>query len=89
MGSTNGARAAAGALAVVCVLVGGSGSPADAQRARTPARHALTYEQAVDLLAARKDAAPSPRRGGFKRRAAPRGGKAQGRRAKAQGLSQE
>jgi DNA topoisomerase-1 len=31
---------------------------------------ALTYEQAIELLAARKDAAPSPRRGGFKRRAA-------------------
>ena len=31
---------------------------------------ALTYEQAVELLAARKDAAPMPRRGGFKRRAA-------------------
>ena len=44
MGSMNGARAA-GALAVVCLLLA-SGSPADAQRARTPARHALTYEQA-------------------------------------------
>ena len=31
---------------------------------------AITYEQAAELLAARKDAAPSPRRGGFKRRAA-------------------
>ena len=31
---------------------------------------ALTYEQAVELLAARKDAAPMQRRGGFKRRAA-------------------
>jgi DNA topoisomerase I len=47
---------------------------------------AITYEQAAELLAARKDAAPTPRRGGFKRRAATRG-KAQGRRPKAQGLS--
>jgi DNA topoisomerase-1 len=51
---------------------------------------AITYEQAAELLAARKDAAPMPRRGGFKRRAvksaAPRG-KAQGRRPKAQGLA--
>src|SRR5687768_2273347 len=31
---------------------------------------AITYEQAAELLAARKDAAPMPRRGGFKRRAA-------------------
>jgi len=50
---------------------------------------AITYEQAAELLAARKDAAPAPRRGGFKRRAAksaaPRA-KAQGRRPKAQGL---
>ena len=50
---------------------------------------AITYDQAAELLAARKDAAPTPRRGGFKRRAvksaAPRG-KAQGRRPKAQGL---
>jgi DNA topoisomerase-1 len=30
---------------------------------------AITYEQAAELLAARKDAAPRPRRGGFKRRA--------------------
>jgi len=50
---------------------------------------AITYDQAAELLAARKDAAPTPRRGGFKRRAvksaAPRG-KAHGRRPKAQGL---
>jgi DNA topoisomerase-1 len=31
---------------------------------------AVTYEQAMELLAARRDAAPAPRRGGFKRRAA-------------------
>lgn len=30
----------------------------------------ITYDQAADLLAARRDAAPAPRRGGFKRRAA-------------------
>jgi DNA topoisomerase-1 len=47
---------------------------------------ALTYEQAIELLAARKDAAPAPRRG-FKRRVASRG-KAQGPRPKAKGLSQ-
>jgi DNA topoisomerase-1 len=29
----------------------------------------VTYEQAMELLAARRDAAPAPRRGGFKRRA--------------------
>jgi len=45
---------------------------------------AVTYEQAVELLAARKDAAPAPRRG-FKRRGASRT-KAQGPRPKAQGL---
>jgi DNA topoisomerase-1 len=48
---------------------------------------AVTYEQAAELLAARKDAAPSPRRGGFKRRAAARG-KTQGPRPRAKGLSQ-
>jgi DNA topoisomerase-1 len=47
---------------------------------------AITYEQAAELLAARKDAAPRPRRGGFKRRAAARP-KTQGRRPKAQGLA--
>jgi len=47
---------------------------------------ALTYDQAAELLAARRDAAPVPRRGGFKRRAAARP-KAQGRRPKAQGLT--
>ena len=31
---------------------------------------AITYEQATELLAARRDAAPAPKRGGFKRRAA-------------------
>jgi DNA topoisomerase-1 len=31
---------------------------------------AVTYEQAMELLAARRDAAPAPRRGGFKRRGA-------------------
>jgi DNA topoisomerase-1 len=46
---------------------------------------ALTYEQAVDLLAARKDAAPSPRRGARRGVRAPK--KAQGRRPKAQGLT--
>jgi DNA topoisomerase-1 len=46
---------------------------------------AITYEQAAELLAARKDVAPSPRRGGFKRRTAAK--KAQGRRPKAHGLS--
>jgi DNA topoisomerase-1 len=30
----------------------------------------ITYEQAMELLAARRDAAPSPKRGGFKRRTA-------------------
>jgi DNA topoisomerase-1 len=35
---------------------------------------AITYEQAAELLAARKDVAPMPRRGGFKRRAARSGG---------------
>ena len=36
---------------------------------KTQNPESLTYEQAVELLAARKDAAPMPRRGGFKRRA--------------------
>jgi DNA topoisomerase-1 len=31
---------------------------------------AITYEEAMELLAARRDAAPAPRRGGFTRRAA-------------------
>jgi DNA topoisomerase-1 len=53
---------------------------------KTQNPESLTYEQAAELLAARKDAAPVPRRGGFKRRAAPRG-KAPGRKPKAQGLS--
>jgi DNA topoisomerase-1 len=54
---------------------------------KTQNPESLTYEQAVDLLAARKDAAPTPRRGGFKRRSAART-KAQGPRPKAKGLSQ-
>jgi DNA topoisomerase I len=37
---------------------------------KTQNPESLTYEQAAELLAARKDAAPMPRRGGFKRRAA-------------------
>jgi DNA topoisomerase I len=36
---------------------------------------ALTYEQAIELLAARRDAAPMPRRGAVKRRAASAGAK--------------
>ena len=48
---------------------------------------AITYEQAADLLAARRDAAPAPRRGGFKRRAVG-AKKAQGPRPRAKGLSQ-
>jgi DNA topoisomerase-1 len=47
---------------------------------------AVTYEQAVELLEARRGMAPVPRRGGFKRRAAPRA-KAKGQRPKAEGLS--
>jgi DNA topoisomerase I len=45
----------------------------------------VTYEQAVELLEARRDAAPAPKRGGFKRRASGRKAaapKAQGLRAK-------
>ncbi len=41
---------------------------------KTTSPEAVTYEQAVELLAARRDAAPAPRRGGFKRRAASAGG---------------
>jgi DNA topoisomerase-1 len=37
---------------------------------KTMSPETLTYEQAMELLAARRDAAPSPRRGGAKRRAA-------------------
>jgi DNA topoisomerase-1 len=40
----------------------------------------ITYEQAMELIAARRDAAPAPRRGGFKRRAA--GGAAKTSRAR-------
>ena len=43
---------------------------------------ALTYEQATELLAARRDAAPMPRRGGVKRRAASAGAKKGGARAR-------
>jgi len=57
---------------------------------KTMAPEALTYPQAQELLAARRDAAPSPKRRGFKRRAAATGArkKAQGSRPKAKGLSQ-
>jgi DNA topoisomerase-1 len=44
----------------------------------------VTFEQATELLQARRDAAPSPRRGGFKRKAAA-GGKAKRTRTKAAG----
>jgi DNA topoisomerase-1 len=37
---------------------------------KTVAPEALTYAQAQELLAARRDAGPSPKRGGFKRKAA-------------------
>jgi DNA topoisomerase-1 len=40
---------------------------------KTVSPDAVTYEQAVELLEARRDAAPAPRRGGFKRRAASAG----------------
>jgi DNA topoisomerase-1 len=49
---------------------------------------ALTYPQAQELLAARRDAGPSPKRGGIKRRAAGGARKAKGSGAKAKGLSQ-
>jgi DNA topoisomerase-1 len=42
---------------------------------KTIAPEALTYAQAMELLAARRDAAPAPRRGGTKRRAAAPGAK--------------
>ena len=45
----------------------------------------LTYEQATELLAARRDAAPSPRRGGFKRRATSAVGRKAPRARKAAG----
>jgi DNA topoisomerase-1 len=44
------------------------------------APEALTFEQAMELLAARRDAAPSPRRGATKRRAAGGGRSARGGR---------
>jgi DNA topoisomerase-1 len=49
----------------------------------------ITWEQAQELLAARRDAAPAPRRGGARGRAGARKGvtKAQGARRKAQGPS--
>jgi DNA topoisomerase-1 len=43
----------------------------------------LTFEQATELLAARRDAAPAPKRGGFKRKTAGAAGKAKGTRRKA------
>jgi DNA topoisomerase-1 len=46
---------------------------------------ALTYAQAVELLAARKEAVPMPRRGGSKRRAAASTGARRSTRAKAAG----
>jgi DNA topoisomerase-1 len=46
---------------------------------------AVTYEQAVELLEARRDAAPAPRRGGFKRRAASGGAAKRPRARKAAG----
>ncbi len=48
------------------------------------APEAITYAQAQELLAARRDAAPSPKRGGFKRRAASTGAR-KGTRRKAAG----
>jgi DNA topoisomerase-1 len=52
---------------------------------KTMSPEQVTYDQAMELLAARRDAAPVPRRGGFTRRAVR---KAQGLRPKAKGLSQ-
>ncbi|HTM01934.1 MAG TPA: type I DNA topoisomerase [Vicinamibacterales bacterium] len=43
----------------------------------------LTWEQAQELLAARRDAGPAPKRGGFKRRPAAGGGKKKAARATA------
>jgi len=52
---------------------------------RTSDPNALTFEQATELLAARRDLAPAPKRGGFKRKsaAAPRAAKAKGTKRKA------
>jgi len=52
---------------------------------KTQNPESLTYEQAAELLAARKDAAPMPRRG--TRRGVRAAKKAPGRRPKAQGLT--
>jgi DNA topoisomerase-1 len=52
---------------------------------KTMTPEAITYEQAVELLAARRDAAPAPRRGGFKRRAAAGGGSGKPRARKSAG----
>jgi DNA topoisomerase-1 len=46
---------------------------------------AVTYDQAIELLAARRDAAPAPKRGGFKRRAASGGAKKGARARKSAG----
>jgi DNA topoisomerase-1 len=46
---------------------------------------ALTFPEAMELLAARRDAAPSPRRGGAKRRPASAGAKKRTARAKSAG----
>jgi DNA topoisomerase-1 len=43
----------------------------------------LTWEQAQELLAARRDAGPAPKRGGFKKRAAGTGGKRKASRVSA------
>jgi DNA topoisomerase-1 len=45
----------------------------------------LTFEQATELLEARRNAAPSGKRGGFKRKSAAAGGKAKGTRRKSAG----
>ena len=52
---------------------------------KTADPNALTFEQASELLAARRDMAPAPKRGGFKRKpaAAPKAVKAKGAKRKA------
>ena len=54
---------------------------------RTSDPNALTFAQATELLAARRDMAPAPKRGGFKRKtagaAAPKAVKAKSARKKA------
>jgi DNA topoisomerase-1 len=52
-------------------------------KAMTP--EAITYQQAQELLAARRDAGPAPKRGGFKRRAPAGGGARKATRRKAAG----